>query len=287
MLMKVAAVTFVYNEIFNLSIWIKYYGNLFGRNNLFIVDRGSDDGSTTNLGDVNLLHVPRKAFDEYEKTNFMSSFHASLTSFYDAVIITDCDEIIVPDPAIYADLNQYIEALPRDYVSGVGINLLHLITEELPIDPSRGIMSQRKYGFFFSPQCKLNLSRVPIKWLPGMHSCNKRPVFDLDLFTFHIKTIDYGVAVSRQQINQKTIWSDAALAQKHGAHHRYNLKQFVHESFLSPLDLHNRSLMLDFEFSKEILTLESRITVDNEGNFHIPMDIQKYVIIPERFSEVF
>ena len=39
--MKNAAVTFVYNESFNLPIWIRYFGGQFGTKNLFVVDGAS------------------------------------------------------------------------------------------------------------------------------------------------------------------------------------------------------------------------------------------------------
>lgn len=284
--MAVAAVTFVYNESFNLSLWIGYYGKLFGRENLFVVDRGSDDGSTADLPGVNLIRVPRRAFDEHEKTDFMSSFHASLTSFYDAVIITDCDEIIVPDPADYADLSQYIERLPGDYVNALGIDVLHLITEELPLDPARGILSQRKYGRFLSPECKQLISRVPVRWLPGLHCTNRKPAFDPKLFIFHLKWVDYGRAVLRQEVNRNTVWSSDSLARNYGAHHRYPLNQFIHEGFLAPIDILNRGLVGEFEFSKELLEIERRIVVNDQGDYLMPMDVVKYVAIPERFAAV-
>src|SRR5689334_11236262 len=41
--MRVAALTFVFNEAVNLPIWIKYYGSNFGERNLYVVDRESTD----------------------------------------------------------------------------------------------------------------------------------------------------------------------------------------------------------------------------------------------------
>src|SRR6185369_12509370 len=69
--MKVAALTFVYNESVNLPIWIKYYGSNFGEKNLFVADRESDDGSTANLGEVNRVVLPRNAFDDVKRASFM------------------------------------------------------------------------------------------------------------------------------------------------------------------------------------------------------------------------
>ena len=107
--MATAVITFTYNESVNLPIWMKYYGDLFGQKNLYVVDRGSDDGSVNDIGDVNLIRVPRNDFDEHQKTNFMSTFHKSLLNFYDTVIISDCDELLVVDPEKHSNLREYIE----------------------------------------------------------------------------------------------------------------------------------------------------------------------------------
>ena len=40
-----AAVTMVYNEPEFIPLWIKYYGEQVGKENCYIVDNGSDDGS--------------------------------------------------------------------------------------------------------------------------------------------------------------------------------------------------------------------------------------------------
>lgn len=285
--MTTGVITFVYNEKVNLPIWVNYYGRLFGKKNLYVVDRGSDDGSTDSLGEVNLIRVPRNEFDEHDKTNFMSSFHSSMLSFYKTVIITDCDEIIVPDPGVYPDLANYIERSPADYVNGIGVDVTHVINQEPPLDFDKPILAQRRFGRFHSPECKHLLSRVPIKWLPGLHSSNKPPVFDKDLIIFHLKLMDYGAAMQRQKVNLETIWSEESLKFNYGAHHRYDYSTFVHQSFLVPVDILQRTPSLDFIFDAEIATIKEKIIVDDAGYHRIPMNISKMVAIPERFSAAF
>ncbi len=273
--MSFAAITYVFNETVNLPIWVNYYGKLFGYENLFVVDRYSNDGSTDNLGAVNVIKVPRRPFDEHEKTDFMSAFHASLTSFYDAVIITDCD------------LNDYIAKLDGDYVNAIGIDVTHMITEEPPIDLLKPILSQRRYGLFSSPECKHLLSRIPLKWLPGFHASNMPPRFDPNLFIFHLKFMDYGAAANRQKINLETKWSEDSLKKNYGFHHRHGMKQFVRDGFFGPINLLERDKTAEFTFFDEIRTMLERTVKDPDGNFRPPMDVaKKVVVIPERFSHV-
>lgn len=281
-----AAVTFVYNEIVNLPIWIKYYGGLFGYENLYVLDRGSDDGSTEGLGAVNVIKIPRITYDEIAKTNLMSSFHAGLTSIFDAVIITDCDEILAPDPARYTDLNDYIAKVDFKYVNAIGIDILHIITEELPLDLARPILSQRRFGRFHAPECKHLLSRIPIKWLPGLHSSNMPPRFDTDLFILHLKMMDYGFAMHRQVINRGTKWSEASLKDDLGRHHRWSFADFVKHSFMIPLDLHTRGQIGEFQFTEEAAKLLDGTVIDPNGYHRVPMNLSKIIAFPERFATV-
>lgn len=285
--MACAALTFVYNEAVNLPIWINYYGNQFGYANLFVIDRSSDDNSTKNLGDVNVIRIPRDEFDEHSKTNLMSSFHSGLTAIYDAVVTTDCDEIVVADPAFYKGLPDYISNMKTDYSNGLGIDVIHMIAEEFPIDLTKPILSQRRVGRFQSRECKQLLSKKPVRWLPGLHSSNYPPLIDSKLFIFHLKLMDYTAATLRQKVNLETAWSVDSVTKNFGAHHRFTVNQFVRNSFLVPLDLYNRKQVGDFEFSSEIQSIKDATTVDKDGNYRIPMNISKLVEIPERFRMVF
>jgi Glycosyl transferase family 2 len=279
--MRTAVITFTYNEAVNLPIWLRHYGTNFGEANLFIADRGSNDGSLGAIGEANLLRLPRDSFDEYQKTDFISSFHRSLLNFYDAVIITDCDELLVADPQKYQNLRHYMETTSHDYVSGLGLEVLHIINAELPIDLSKPILSQRRYANFYSAGCKCLISRVPTIWLPGFHSCNHVPRIDPDLYMIHTKLMDYGAAMNRQQVNIDTKWSQRSLEQNLGAHHRFDFKTFVHQCFLVPIDAINRGLISPFTFAAEISEIQSR-TTEHEGYYHIPMNLSKLVELPDR-----
>ena len=101
---SVAAVTFTYNEAVNLPLWIKHYGGRFGEHNLFISDRGSNDGSINNIGNSNLMKLHRNEFDEFAKTDFISNLFSALLKMYDVVIYTVCDDFLIPDPDRYPDL---------------------------------------------------------------------------------------------------------------------------------------------------------------------------------------
>jgi len=283
--MRTAVITFTYNEAVNLPIWLRHYGGNFGEENLFVADRGSDDGSLQSIGGANLLRLPRNEFDEFEKTNFISNFHRSLLNFYDTVIITDCDELLVPDPQKFASLRDYVESSTFDYANCVGLEVVHIINAEMPLDLTQPILSQRQFVNFRSVGCKNLVSRVPTMWLPGFHSCNHPPRIDPDLYMIHTKLMDYSIAMRRQKINLGTVWSQRSLDQKFGAHHRFDLRQFVHQSFLVPIDAINRKLVMPFGFDAEIAEITAK-TVQHNGYFHVPMNISRLVELPDRFRRL-
>jgi hypothetical protein len=284
--MSVAVVTFTCNESVNLPIWLRYYSANFGAKNLFVVDHGSTDGSTDNLGDVNRIVLPRIEFDELKKTGFITSFHRSLLNHFDTVIYNDCDEIVVPDLNQYESLADYLDKRDFDYVTCLGLNVLHILDRELPLDLGQPILQQRSYARFFSSTCKTVISRVPITWMAGIHSCDKPPKFDPELFLFHNKTMDYSLALRRHCELREIEWSFNCVEQHLGDHFRYDVPRFVRESFLDPMNTVMSKEVADFDFSAEIDEILSE-THEEAGIFKIPMNVWKVVEIPDRLKTAF
>ena len=284
--MSVAVFTFTYNEAINLPIWIRYFGCLFGEENLFVADRSSNDGSTAILGLVNKVNLPHGPFDEHAKTGFVNLFHRALLHHYDTVIYTDADELIVPDLNRHANLAEYINNTEFDYVTCVGLNVQHMINQEAPLDPLAPVLAQRRFARFSSSCCKSLISRVPINWQPGIHSCDKPPKIDPSLYMFHLKFMDYSVAMNRQRINQDTVWSSRGIEQKHGAHHRYDFDRFVRKSFLDPINILKNKGLDPFDFTQQIAEINSRVRTEKDA-FHIPMNIYSLVELPERLRNAF
>ena len=232
-----------------------------------------------------MIKLPRDEFDEFEKTEFINHLHSALLKFYDAVVYTDCDEFLVPDPERHARLKEYIATMSVDCVRAVGIDVLHIINHEFPLDLSKPILSQRQYGKFGSPSCKALISKVPLRWLPGFHTCDLKVGIDPALVMFHLKFMDYNIATQRQIVNVETVWSKRSLENKFGEHHRWDMKQFVHSGFLVPADVFNRNAYGEFDFADEISAFDANTALSN-GYWYIPMNIHKYVKLPERFSQL-
>jgi len=283
--MRLAALTYVYNENVNLKIWRDYYGRNFGEENLYIIDHGSNDGSTSDLGKANKISIPRTEFDDIHKSTALSAMHTALLQSFDCIVVADGDEIIVPDPLKYESLTHYIVQKKPTVMICIGLNVRHILTMEPPLNLSCPILSQRKIASFATPTTKPLISSVPTIWQPGGHQCNIRPCFDSDVFVFHLKLMDYTISMARHGINKENQWSPRAMQSGHGVHHRFEYEKFVSEGFLDPINAYKQDLIFPFEFEEEIKLLRDGVTEIN-GSYWTGHAAQKYVKIPDRFCSL-
>lgn len=193
---SVAVVTMVYNEDVFLPIWIRYYGGLFGNDNLYVLDNASTDGSTSGLDRVNTIRIPRTLHFNRDRRLFISQFCTALLQYFEVVIYTDCDEILFATKRI-GTLGDYVEQLDRSHATAIGLELFHDISDEKEIDLSRPILEQRRKVFFSPPMCKTLVIKRPITWGAGFHRSTRRPVFD-SLLLLHLSSMDLGIRLKRQ-----------------------------------------------------------------------------------------
>jgi hypothetical protein len=230
---RIAAFTMAYNERIFLPIWLRYYGEaLGGEENLFVLDLGSDDGSTSNLGLANRVRIPREEeFNEDRRCTFINRFQASLLCYYDVVIFSDPDEILIPDPEKFSGLREFVKERCDQFVTAVGVEVQHLVDAESDIDLNLPILSQRRYVRFAADYCKTLISRVPLVWMPGFHSCNYPPSIDRDLFMFHLKTVDRKLALEHLRRRQSYKWSERHIKAGFGYQDRLGETQFISKFF--------------------------------------------------------
>ena len=206
--MPIAAVTMAYNEADHLPIWARHYARHVGARHCYVIDHGSSDNSTENLGEINVVRIPRSPQDNGRRTRFLSRFCASLLDWYDWVIYTDVDEIVLPDPRLYPTLERYCANGPPEVVSAVGFNLHHLPDAEPPLDLARPVTEQRRWVRFSAAMCKLVLIRRPVEWAPGFHCASDAPVAFDRLFLFHLRWFDKDLGLKRLAKTRAMAWAD-------------------------------------------------------------------------------
>ncbi|MCG4259333.1 glycosyltransferase family 2 protein [Acetobacter senegalensis] len=221
-----AAVTMVYNEDKFLPIWIDYYGKNLGFENLYIIDHGSNDGSTARIPG-NVIKIPRDNFDDVQRVGFINKFHASLLTYFDCVLYTDCDEFLVPRPTRYNSLVTYLrEQHHGNVVRAVGVDVMPNAMLLPPVNFASNILPQRPYGFITPWESKPLVTKVPTEWSPGFHNCNQPSILDEDLWLFHLKHCDLQRSLTRLNLTRSMKWSEQGAA--FGHHQRSRDEDLIH-----------------------------------------------------------
>jgi hypothetical protein len=199
----VVALTMVKDESFWLPRWLDYYGAELGADRLYVIDHGSEDGSTSGI-DASVIRLPRDGRSEagsqqaeaskprFDRTraDLVNGLAAGLLGYADTVVYVDVDEFLVPHPRTGLRLGQYLEGVERDAVAAVGLNLIHVPAVEPDFDPGQPLLAQRRHVVFVPRMCKPSVKRVRASWTAGFHGLACPYEVDPDLLLIHGKFFD-------------------------------------------------------------------------------------------------
>jgi hypothetical protein len=202
-----AAFTIVRNEAELLPLWLAHYRRFFEKDDLYVLDHDSTDGSTQAVAGAMLHTVER--------------FQSFLLASYETVLFAEVDEFIVADPARYAGLDSYIEQLREPAACCTGFNVVHYPPEP-PLRLDRPILRQRRFWHRCAGYSKRLIAKAPLEWGPGFHFEYRFPRIapDPDLYLVHLHRADYERCLSRHRAAAASNWSEADVAAGWGAHHR-------------------------------------------------------------------
>jgi len=191
---KICVITVATSPDAYFPLWKRYYGGLFGQENLFVVTFGSGAGfEQLGLGGLWVIAGP---FEDNLSAKLISKLVSSLLEIYDVVIRCDVDEFLVPDRNKHKSLISYIDNLEDDYVTAVGIDVIEGF-DDGPLRFDFPILGhQRRLGVLTSALDKTSLTSVPLEWGAGFHATKNPPNFN-ELFIFHFKWAD---------VNRRAAW---------------------------------------------------------------------------------
>ena len=220
--LKIAAFTMAHNEHRMLPLWMRHYSRMLGSENIFLIDHGSDDGSTDPFAD-NRLRLPRKYNGADLRLPIVSGIQRTLLQEYDVVIYTDCDEFLVVDPDKYSSLEVALENHQDKYIRCLGANIVHIPSREPgDLDFDKPILEQRQYWYYIKSICKPIITRAEADWVPGFHfvrgmeGLRPNPAFLL----LHMRWADRAHALDRMRMTRTMEWSPKAMKLGWGAHAR-------------------------------------------------------------------
>jgi hypothetical protein len=278
--LRICGITNVYNEQFNLPIWLNYYGKQFGVENCFIINHGSDDGSVDNIGESVRIDMVRSPLSDSKRAEFISDFVNSLLHIYDAAVYTDCDEILVAAPQKYSGLRHFVEEMQSPTATAIGLNIVHNLAVEGALDDSLPILRQRRHAQFVTPMCKTLITQKPIRWSAGFHGCSFPPNFS-DLFLFHTRWVDLGESLKRLTLTRSMQYESPNAAPHQRLPYLHYLKHFE--------SIAGKEVVDNFDFSNFVADIVQSTVMTQNGIYHSKIDVrsQNVVKIPEIFNDVF
>ena len=126
--MRLAFVTMVWRDYWLLEKWVSHNEKTVPRSQLYVINHGGDPEVDRIAAGCNLIHLPR---DEVtpdltrRRWDLKGGLVTGLLGFYDMVICTDVDELLVYVGA-EGDLLSYLEGASRETeaISPVGLNMV-------------------------------------------------------------------------------------------------------------------------------------------------------------------
>jgi hypothetical protein len=201
-----AALTIVRDEAVFFPIWLRYYSRFFAPEDIYVLDHGTSDGSTSGGGFVR-VPVAHDTVDHTWMLRTIEEHQHELIERYDVVLVTDVDEIVAPRPET-GTLGEYMDRLREPYVNCLGYELIHLADREASFDPARKVLDQRGYWFVNHVYDKPALGTEALTWVPGFHrtaDLGLRP--DPDLYLIHLHRMDYGICLERHRYREQRAWN--------------------------------------------------------------------------------
>lgn len=284
---KIAAVTMAFNEKINLPIWHRYYAGQLGAEATYILDHGTTDGSVQSCYGSNVIRLPRDHYDNHQRAGFISQFCSALLLYFDAVIYTDADEIIVPDPEKYEGLSNFVERNAGRSNACVGVNVFHDYPKEAVFEPELPVLAQRHCAYFRSSLSKPSIIYKPVKWGVGFHSCDHDFDFHEDLLLFHLRFMDMGEALSRLAVTRSLSWSEQDLKLNPFHYQRLSDEEYVRNFADGRLNMWRGGVRGTFDTGEFVAELNKSKRFDGHSVSYDMNAASKPFEIPERFRGTF
>ena len=226
---KCAVFTIVRDEAVILPVWLRYYSQYFSIEDMYVLDNDSKDGSTNNITQANVRIVHNeKYFDHAWLLKTVQDFQRQLFSEgYEYVLFTEADEIILINPDNGHDLGAFIKNADKPTYRCTGFEIWQNTAFERPIDWTVNVMNQRRFWRGSPGFSKPLLSKVPLTWGAGFHTCDNMPEPDPNLILCHLHWADMKTTLAKHEYKRKQDFEKNGLEQGLGFHHRWSEDKLI------------------------------------------------------------
>ena len=160
--MRVAAVTFVRNEFDLLPVWLKYYYSQVDE--IYVMNPAKEKYP----GEFHEVFYEDEDNSSIEQArDQVHRLLEKLIKEFDWIVYGDADEFVVPDPAKYKGLRDFLQFQDQDVIYCSGYDILQ---DNLPaLDFSKPLLEQRKRWTPAHPYNKPIVFRKIQDWADGWH----------------------------------------------------------------------------------------------------------------------
>jgi hypothetical protein len=189
-----AAVTMVRDDAFFLETWLRHYGEIFGRQNCYVINHGYGTEVAALAQGCNIIGIPgdpHKSFD-VKRWGLLNNLVGGLRKYYRHVVVGDVDELVVVDPKKGMTLLEYLGEMPEKRVlTPLGLEVIH--RPELEPEPvTERIIGPRRHVRPAPHYSKPCIVSAAVKISRGGHFCQYPKLHSPDdLFLFHLKFCDF------------------------------------------------------------------------------------------------
>jgi len=186
----------VRDDAFFLRKWCEYYGGLFGRENLYVINHGRTQLVREIAWGCNVIGIPGEAHKNFDakRWRLLNGMLAGLRQYYTHVICGDVDELVVMDPTQGCDLASYLAGARKGRViTPFGLEVVHLRDrEDQPVDNL--VLGPRRHVRIAMHYAKPCIVSTAAKLARGGHYAQfSKLVMPEGLYLFHLKYCDYGL----------------------------------------------------------------------------------------------
>lgn len=190
---RLAAVTMLRDDLFYLDIWLAHYGEMFGRENCYIVNHGHNPEVTKRAEGCNIIGIPgfhHKNFD-MKRWRLLNNIVQGLNAYHDHVIVGDVDELVVLDPAKGSLVDFLGKQKQRQVITPTGLEVIHRI--DIEKDPIEGkVLGPRMHVRLAPHYSKPCIVSAGVKIARGGHFTQYEKINAPEgLYLFHLKYCDF------------------------------------------------------------------------------------------------
>lgn len=283
-------ITMVRDDYFFLERWVKYYGEIFGRDALYVINHGNGERVQEIAAGCNVVGIPDVFNEKFDamRWRLLNNFAQGLRGYYTYVMIGDVDEFIVLDPKTGMGLDEFlIKRRGRNTITPIGLEVVHkpdLEPEEIGDGPMLGPRRYARFTTAYSKPCIFN-HHVEISRGGHYATAPELKIFK-NLYLFHMRYVDSDLY-------------RATLARRHGQVDRIEKEdgdtmiswQWRRESEKADPFLESASLPVgdSFELEPYLKRMNKTWELRDEksGLYHVARQIGKVLMpVPERFFGV-